>query len=300
MACDAWISIKILLFVMSVVCMLVKKVTDYDASRLFFLLEKLSYEWPLLTNVTWDEHGAAFVDITFGGFIVITAGLVVAAAAGELKRKNSMETFFLFVGALMFGAAGALVLASIDQIPHQLIGNAAGLGVIALITALLFLVDLLLASRRRKRARPLPKASTASQTYPQHPPAPLFAAHAPQKPLYRVTSMDGPMEQQTRPKWLESGQDEWGPPPGATNGGRGGFVMRTAQGWPKNGPVGGGGYGGGGRGLDTADAGDSEVEFEPTAHLEVTTEGPKAQVINTHVLHKWLRRQRHQQDHPAV
>lgn len=85
---------------LSIVCMILKKATDYDASRLFFLLEKLSYEWPLLTNVTWDEHGAAFVDITFGGFIIITAGLVVAAAAGQLRSSNAMvylplQTFFL-------------------------------------------------------------------------------------------------------------------------------------------------------------------------------------------------------------
>jgi hypothetical protein len=74
--------------------MILKKATDYDASRLFFLLEKLSYEWPLLTNVTWDEHGAAFVDITFGGFIIITAGLVVAAAAGQLRSSNAMVSLF--------------------------------------------------------------------------------------------------------------------------------------------------------------------------------------------------------------
>ncbi|XP_065343620.1 uncharacterized protein LOC135941811 [Cloeon dipterum] len=296
MACDAWISIKVLLFIMSVVCMLVKKVTDYDASRLFFLLEKLSYEWPLLTNVTWDEHGAAFVDITFGGFIIITAGLVVAAAAGELRRKSAMETFFLFVGALMFGAAGALILASIDQIPHQLIGHAAGLGVIALLTALLFLADLLLASRRRKRAPLLRRAVAATQTTfspPPYPPEPMFASHAPPKTVYRVNSMD-PMAEQTRPKWLESGgggrDAGWGPS-------RGGYVMRTAQGWPKGGHSGGVE---GGRGLDTADAGDSEMEFEPTAHLDIRTEGPKAQVINTHVLHKWLRRQRRHEHLPAA
>jgi len=82
--------------------MILKKATDYDASRLFFLLEKLSYEWPLLTNVTWDEHGAAFVDITFGGFIIITAGLVVAAAAGQLRSSNAMVTIFSLKGLVLF------------------------------------------------------------------------------------------------------------------------------------------------------------------------------------------------------
>ena len=71
-------------------CLVLKRVTDYDASRLFYLLENLSYEWPLLNNITWDEHGAAFVDITYGGYVIICSGLILAAACGELKRKNRM------------------------------------------------------------------------------------------------------------------------------------------------------------------------------------------------------------------
>lgn len=105
----------------------------------------------------------------------------------------------------MFGAAGALILASIDQIPEQLIDNAAALGVIALLTALLFLADLLLSSRRRrasKRPPPPRSAPAATQTHdlrhPEHhqyPPAhthharpaynPMFASLSEPRPLYR-------------------------------------------------------------------------------------------------------------------
>jgi hypothetical protein len=95
----------------------------------------------------------------------------------------------------MFGAAGALILASIDQVPEQLIGNAATLGVMALITALIFLVDLLTASHRRKSKKIPPKhnAAAATQTYelqqpiqPRHfSPMPNFATHSETKPVYR-------------------------------------------------------------------------------------------------------------------
>jgi hypothetical protein len=121
--------------------------------------------------------------------------------------KISQETFFLFLGTLMFGAAGALILASIDQIPEQLIDNAAALGVIALLTALLFLADLLLSSRRRRASkRPLPPRSVPATTqthhdpthlghHQQYPPAhthharpaynPMFASLSEPRPLYR-------------------------------------------------------------------------------------------------------------------
>jgi hypothetical protein len=53
-----------------------------------------------------------------------------------------MEKTFLVLGMLMFFAAGALVFASIDQVPYGLIDNAIILGCLSFVVAFLMLIDL--------------------------------------------------------------------------------------------------------------------------------------------------------------
>lgn len=57
------------------------------------------------------------------------------------------------MGALLFISAGSLELAALDSVEERLVDNAAILGVISLLTGLLFILDLLLASKRRKKTR---------------------------------------------------------------------------------------------------------------------------------------------------
>lgn len=102
-------------------------------------------------------------------------------------------------------------------------------------------------------------------------------------------------DQQTRPKWLqvdESDGESVAPPPGwGTSAGAAppprGYVMRQAHHWEQSEPPAQRKTRGGER--DTMDV---ELEFSPHTNIEVSTEGPKAQVLNTKVLHKWLQRQR--------
>jgi len=51
---------------------------------------------------------------------------------------------------ILFGIVGALSLASIDSVPEDLVDNAAVLGALCLVTALIFIGDLLMSPVRKK------------------------------------------------------------------------------------------------------------------------------------------------------
>ncbi|KAG8264194.1 hypothetical protein J6590_017212 [Homalodisca vitripennis] len=74
--------------ILCVVCLVYKRYTDNEAIKVFYHLEKLSREWPLLNNVTWDENGALLADVTFGGFAIVVLGLLIGQLTGELKRAR--------------------------------------------------------------------------------------------------------------------------------------------------------------------------------------------------------------------
>lgn len=60
------------------------------------------------------------------------------------------EFFLLGLGVILFGIVGALSLASIDSVPEDLVDNAAVLGALCLLTALVFIGDLLMSPPRKK------------------------------------------------------------------------------------------------------------------------------------------------------
>ncbi|XP_021936991.1 uncharacterized protein LOC110838262 isoform X2 [Zootermopsis nevadensis] len=142
-------------------CVIYKRVTDDEAFRTFYLLKKLSREWPLLNNVTWEQNGDFFTDIVFGSYIIITLGLLIGYLCGELRNGRKMEKFFLGMGALLFIIVGSLVYASLDSVPPDLVDNAAVLGTLALFTGLLFLLDIGLS---RPKPPPIKQLYKATQT----------------------------------------------------------------------------------------------------------------------------------------
>ncbi|KAG7210140.1 hypothetical protein KM043_011701 [Ampulex compressa] len=141
--------IRIVEVLLCVACVVALRVTDDESRRVFHYLRSRSREWSLLNNVTWGAIGAALASVTCGGYVIITAGLLLAAATDELKGRKT-EIFFLGLGIILFAIVGALSLASIESVPPNLIDNAAVLGALCLLTALVFIADLLLSPRKKK------------------------------------------------------------------------------------------------------------------------------------------------------
>ncbi|XP_014236004.1 uncharacterized protein LOC106658518 [Trichogramma pretiosum] len=138
--------IRIIEVLLCIACTVALRVTDDESRRVFHYLRNRSLEWSLLNNVTWGTIGAALASATCGGYIIISTGLLIAAATGEIRGRKT-EVLFLGVGIILFGIVGALSLASIDSVPYDLIDNAAVLGGLCLITGLVFIIDLLMKPR---------------------------------------------------------------------------------------------------------------------------------------------------------
>ncbi|XP_046399468.1 uncharacterized protein LOC124165961 isoform X1 [Ischnura elegans] len=150
MACDFFVIFKVLELLLAIACVTFKQVTDDEGTRLQIILRKLSEEWPFLNSITWDEHGSSLADVTYGGYVIICAGLLAGQLAGELKYPL-MEYFFLGVGIILYGALGGLELASLELLRPELVDNAAILGTLSLLMTLLFIFDLIAGNKRRKK-----------------------------------------------------------------------------------------------------------------------------------------------------
>ncbi|XP_022921051.1 uncharacterized protein [Onthophagus taurus] len=140
---DRWTFLKLLELIFVVSCLICKRVTDDETSRLFLYLQKLSREWSLLTSVTWDKIGSSVADATYGGFSIVTTALFIGKLVGELPNgRRITEIILLLVGTVLFIVLGALELAALENLPKDLVDNAAVLGSLSLATAFLFLLDL--------------------------------------------------------------------------------------------------------------------------------------------------------------
>ncbi|KAG5682180.1 hypothetical protein PVAND_011548 [Polypedilum vanderplanki] len=142
MKAAARITKKVLEFLGCLACLGVKFWTDVEARRVFYIRQKYSREWSLLHNIFWNTKGDAFAWITYGGYSIITLLFGISICIDPKSRPIYAEKIFLFIGSLMFFGVAALVLASIDQVPDDLIDNAIILGVLSLLVAFLFLIDM--------------------------------------------------------------------------------------------------------------------------------------------------------------
>ncbi|KAJ8922940.1 hypothetical protein NQ315_001485 [Exocentrus adspersus] len=165
---DRWTVLKLIEVVLVLVCLVFKRVTDDEASRLSLYLQKLSREWSLLNNVTWSRVGEAVADATYGGYLIITAALFIGRLLGELPTyKRIMEFIFLGVGSLLFVVLGSLSFAALDSVPPDLVDNAAVVGTVSLVTGALFLLDM----GGPKRRKPTPIQSKTRRPSKQPPEA---------------------------------------------------------------------------------------------------------------------------------
>lgn len=197
--CDKWILLKILEFLMCVACVVCKRITDDETTRVHLILQRLSREWSLLRNVTWGRVGTALGDATYGGYVIITAGLLIGRLIGEIPQgKRIMEFFLLGLGTILFVLLASLELFGVDDLPDNLIDNAIVLGTLSMFTALLFLIDL--AGPRKSKS--MKKAESQKQTHQTQPqpvrPKPVL------KPQVLPTSPEPNKREETRPKLLET------------------------------------------------------------------------------------------------
>lgn len=156
--CDCWASFKFSQIILCLSCLLYKRWSDAEATRLFYFFEKSSREWPLLNNITRNGAGSLFADVTFGGYIIICVALYIAYLMGELKNSKKTESFLLVIGAALFIAVGCLVLTTVDSVPGNLIINALVLGTLSIVTGMVFVLDTCLSNRRNdKESHLLPK-----------------------------------------------------------------------------------------------------------------------------------------------
>ncbi|XP_060840222.1 uncharacterized protein LOC132921293 [Rhopalosiphum padi] len=156
--CDCWASFKFSQIILCLSCLLYKRWSDAEATRLFYFFEKSSREWPLLNNITRNGAGSLFADVTFGGYIIICVALYIAYLMGELKNSKKTESFLLVIGAALFIAVGCLVLTAVDSVPGNLVINALVLGILSIVTGMVFVLDTCLSTRRNdKESHLLPK-----------------------------------------------------------------------------------------------------------------------------------------------
>nr|XP_023023281.1 uncharacterized protein LOC111511495 [Leptinotarsa decemlineata] len=140
---NRWTVLKIFEVILVGVCLIFKRVTDDEASRVFLYLQKISREWSLLNNITWSRVGASVADTTYGGYFIITTALLIGHIAGEIPTsKRITEYILLGLGAVLFVVMGSLSYAALDSVPPNLIDNAAIVGTVSLVTAGLFLLDM--------------------------------------------------------------------------------------------------------------------------------------------------------------
>ncbi|XP_059622566.1 uncharacterized protein LOC132265806 [Phlebotomus argentipes] len=123
-------------------CVITKALTDHEAKRVFLLNQKLSREWSLLHNITWSSAGNAFANVTFGGYTLVTALMVLSRIIDPRSNPTIIEKIFLTMGMFMFFVMGGLVFAALDQVPSALHDNAIILGCLSFLVAFLFIVDL--------------------------------------------------------------------------------------------------------------------------------------------------------------
>ncbi|XP_044008903.1 uncharacterized protein LOC122852874 isoform X2 [Aphidius gifuensis] len=142
--------IRIIEVILCFACLTTLRITDDESSRVYHYLRNRSREWSLLNNVTWGRIGAAFATATCGGYVIITVGLLIATMTGELSGRWT-ESFLLGVGVILFAVIGGLALTSIDGVPDQLVDNATIFGSLCLITAFIFIIDLLMTTPKAKK-----------------------------------------------------------------------------------------------------------------------------------------------------
>nr|CAD7577039.1 unnamed protein product [Timema californicum] len=162
-----------MLKLLCITCIIYKRVMDDVEDRMTVQREKLSRAWSLLNKITWDVNGSSFADITYGGYTIICMGLLIGHLCSSLTHPVRIMKFYskenIFRGEFLPWSGHRDVRGRhLDMVPPELVPHSAALGVLSLVTALLFLLDIGTGGGRRKaylaRVKKKPPPSKATQT----------------------------------------------------------------------------------------------------------------------------------------
>ncbi|XP_022192496.2 uncharacterized protein LOC111050469 [Nilaparvata lugens] len=142
MACDLVALLKSCELLLCLVLFAYRVWTEWETLQVFYALEKQSREWPLANNFVRDRRNAIFTETTLGAYTLVCAGLLIGHVTGELNNARITESFLLVLGTLLFLLMGGIFLTNVDDVPYQLVSNNIILGVLAILTAILFLLDI--------------------------------------------------------------------------------------------------------------------------------------------------------------
>ncbi|KAL1124714.1 hypothetical protein AAG570_001337, partial [Ranatra chinensis] len=122
--------------------------TTWEAYKTNLQLQKQSREWSWESYVCPGAASSYLMDITFGGYTIISLALFIGHLAGDPKTKG--EAIMLVVGCLLMFSIGAMLATWVDDVPHKLVDNTIVLIVLSLITGILLLVDAGTGKRMKK------------------------------------------------------------------------------------------------------------------------------------------------------
>ncbi|RZF48904.1 hypothetical protein LSTR_LSTR003284 [Laodelphax striatellus] len=142
MACDLLALLKSCELLLCLILFAYRVWTEWETLQVFYALEKQSREWPMANNFVRDRRNAIFTETTLGAYTLVCAGLLIGHLTGELNNARITESFLLVLGTLLFLLIGGIFLTNVDSVPYQLVSNNIILGVLAILTAILFLLDI--------------------------------------------------------------------------------------------------------------------------------------------------------------
>ncbi|XP_014253166.1 uncharacterized protein LOC106668705 [Cimex lectularius] len=157
MPCDNKAFLKGVQVAICTVALIFKVMTTWEADRVNHFLQKQSREWTGASYTHATSLTSIFMDITFGGFLIICLCQLVGHVLGDPKTKS--ESMMMVIGFLMMAGSGGILVSSIDDVPDQLYDNTIVLAVLALIGGVLFLTDAGTKCARKERPKKLPARS---------------------------------------------------------------------------------------------------------------------------------------------
>ncbi|XP_068147928.1 uncharacterized protein [Drosophila tropicalis] len=144
MSAAAPICIKIIQLISVVAALIIKRLSDKHAERVFISGQKFSRVWRLLNNISWTKEADDFSTFTFVGYTFITSVLLLTRFLQSNAKYHISEIILLGFGCLFFIVEGLLIFSTVESLQSDLLIYAYVLGALSFFCAFMFAIDLLL------------------------------------------------------------------------------------------------------------------------------------------------------------